>query len=102
MGVAPYYGVISASILGYLVSSFICICVIGYKYNMGSVVRKYTNSRVVSVAPLDYVLEKTHHLSLTVCYQWYEALIITSIITIVLYPIILYSMRVKPIFIGKT
>lgn len=32
---------------------------IGYKYNMGSVVRKYTNSRVVSVAPLDYVLEKT-------------------------------------------
>ena len=34
MGVAPYYGVISASILGYLVSSFICICVIGYKYNI--------------------------------------------------------------------
>lgn len=33
---------------------------IGYKYNMGSVVRKYTNSRVVSVAPLDYVLEKTN------------------------------------------
>jgi prolyl-tRNA editing enzyme YbaK/EbsC (Cys-tRNA(Pro) deacylase) len=32
---------------------------IGYKYNMGSIVRKYTNSRVVSVAPLDYVLEKT-------------------------------------------
>ncbi len=32
---------------------------IGYKYNMGSVVRKYTNSRVVSVAPLDYVLKKT-------------------------------------------
>ncbi len=32
---------------------------IGYKYNMGSVVRKYTNSRVVSVAPLEYVLDKT-------------------------------------------
>ena len=30
MGVAPYYGVISASILGYLVSIFICIIVIGY------------------------------------------------------------------------
>lgn len=26
---------------------------------MGSVVRKYTNSRVVSVAPLEYVLDKT-------------------------------------------
>lgn len=32
---------------------------IGYKYNMGSVVRKYTNSRIVSVAPLEYVLENT-------------------------------------------
>lgn len=32
---------------------------IGYKSNMGSVVRKYINSRVVSVAPLDHVLDKT-------------------------------------------
>lgn len=31
----------------------------GYKYNMSSTVRKYTNSRMVSVAPLDYVLEET-------------------------------------------
>ena len=31
----------------------------GYKYNMSTTVRKYTNSRMVSVAPLDYVLEKT-------------------------------------------
>lgn len=32
----------------------------GYKYNMSSTVRKYTNSRMVSVAPLEYVLEQTH------------------------------------------
>lgn len=31
----------------------------GYRYNMSSTVKKYTNSRMVSVAPLDYVLEKT-------------------------------------------
>ncbi len=31
----------------------------GYKYNMSSTVRKYTNSRIVSVAPLDYILDKT-------------------------------------------
>ena len=31
----------------------------GYKYNMSSTVRKYTNSRIVSVAPLEYVLEQT-------------------------------------------
>lgn len=31
----------------------------GYRYNMSSTVRKHTNSRMVSVAPLEYVLEKT-------------------------------------------
>lgn len=31
----------------------------GYKYNMSSTVRKYTNSRMVSVASLDFVLEQT-------------------------------------------
>lgn len=31
----------------------------GCKYNMSKTVRKHTNSRMVSVAPLDYVLEKT-------------------------------------------
>ena len=34
MGIAPYYGVISASILGYLVSISICIFVIGYKFDI--------------------------------------------------------------------
>lgn len=32
---------------------------VGYKYDMSSTVRKYTNSRMVSVAPLDFVLENT-------------------------------------------
>lgn len=32
---------------------------VGYKYNMSSTVRKYTNSRMVSVAPLEYVLDET-------------------------------------------
>lgn len=32
----------------------------GYRYNMSSTVRKYTNSRIVSVAPLEFVLEKTN------------------------------------------
>ncbi len=31
----------------------------GYKYNMSLTVRKYTKSRMVSVAPLEYVLEQT-------------------------------------------
>ena len=40
--------------------SYVALLVpVGFKYNMSSTVRKYTNSRVVSVAPLEYVLEKT-------------------------------------------
>ena len=31
----------------------------GYRYNMSSTVRKHTHSRMVLVAPLDYVLEQT-------------------------------------------
>ncbi len=31
----------------------------GYRYNMSSTVRKYMDARIVSVASLDYVLEKT-------------------------------------------
>ena len=31
----------------------------GYRYNMSTTVRKYTNSRMVSVAPLEYVLAQT-------------------------------------------
>lgn len=31
----------------------------GYKYNMSSTVRKYTNARMVSVASLEYVLQET-------------------------------------------
>lgn len=32
---------------------------VGYKYNMSTTIRKYTNSRMVSVAPLEKVLEDT-------------------------------------------
>lgn len=40
--------------------SFVALLVpTGYRYNMSSTVRKYTNSRMVSVAPLEYVLEET-------------------------------------------
>ena len=31
----------------------------GFKYDMSSTVRKHTNSRMVSVAPLEYVLDNT-------------------------------------------
>lgn len=40
--------------------SYVALLVpIGYRYNMSTTVRKHMNSRIVSVALLDYVLEKT-------------------------------------------
>ncbi len=36
-----------------------CLVPVGYRYNMTSVVRKALNARTVSVAPLDFVIEKT-------------------------------------------
>lgn len=42
------------------IESYVALLVpTGYKYNMSSTVRKLTNFRMVSVAPLEYVLEKT-------------------------------------------
>ncbi len=41
--------------------SYVALLVpIGYKYNISSTVRKHTNSRMVSVAPLEYVLDETN------------------------------------------
>lgn len=37
----------------------VCLVPVGYRYNMSSVVRKAMNARQVSVAPLDFVLEKS-------------------------------------------
>lgn len=57
---------------------------------------------IIPITAVNYVLENLYDLSSTVCYQWHEALIITVIITIMLYPVVLYSMRDNPIFIGKS
>ena len=50
---------IAVGIRGEIKTYVACIVPVGYKYNMSSVVRKEINARVVSVAPLEYVLEKT-------------------------------------------
>ncbi len=42
------------------IKSYVALLVpTGYKHNMSPTVRKYTNSRMVSVAPFEYVLEQT-------------------------------------------
>ena len=42
------------------IKSYVALLVpVGYIYSMNKTVRKYTNSRMVSVAPIDFVLDKT-------------------------------------------
>ncbi len=57
---------------------------------------------IIPITAVNYVLNNLYNLSSTICYQWYEALIITLTIIMILYPIILYSMKGWPIFIGKS
>ena len=97
-----YYPACYAFLFGVLYG---CKCLNTYRYtiitnlSIGTLV--IIGLHIVPITIINFIIEKANGLSSTICYQWYEALIITVIITIMLYPIILYSMRVKPIFIGK-
>ncbi len=56
---------------------------------------------IVPITIINYIVEKVQGLSTTICYQWYEAFIITIFITVILYPIILFSLNYIPILIGR-
>lgn len=56
---------------------------------------------IVPITIINYIIEKANGLSSTICYQWYETLVITLIITALLYPIILFSLKKVPWMLGK-
>lgn len=56
---------------------------------------------IVPITIINYIMEHFHGLSATICYQWYEALVISIFITAILYPIILLSQKYMPILIGR-
>ena len=56
---------------------------------------------IVPITIINYIIEKANGLSSAVCYQWYEAFVITLIITALLYPIILFFLKNTPWMLGK-
>lgn len=56
---------------------------------------------IVPITTINYIMELLRGLPTTICYQWYKAMIITIIITTVLYPIILFGLKRMPVLIGK-
>ncbi len=56
---------------------------------------------IVPITIINYIMEQFRGLSSTICYQWYEALIISILITAMLYPIILFSQKYIPTLIGR-
>lgn len=56
---------------------------------------------IVPITIINYIMEKVRELSATICYHWYEALVITIVITTVLYPIILLVLKRMPVLIGR-
>lgn len=56
---------------------------------------------IVLVTIVNYALEHILHTSGVICYQWYEAIFLTIIIIAILYPIIIWSIKQCPFFVGK-
>ena len=55
----------------------------------------------VVISIINYSIEQLLQLKGVICYQWYEALPITAVITIILYPIIIIGRKHIPIFLGR-
>ena len=56
---------------------------------------------IIFVTIINFAIEHLRHIEGVICYQWYEALPIALLITIILYPIILFGIRHAPILLGK-
>ena len=56
---------------------------------------------IVPITIINYIMENFRGLFSTICYQWDEALVISLFITIILYPIILFSTKQLPVLIGR-
>lgn len=86
--------------------SYGCKCLNTYKMtfvtNLSVGTLAMIGLHIIPISFINFVIVHSIKQQPPICYQWYEALIITLFITILLYPIILYSIRVKPIFIGKS
>lgn len=97
-----YYPACFAFLFGVL---YACKCLDTYKMkcitnlSIGTLV--IIGLHIVPITIINYIIEKANSLSSTICYQWYEALVITLIITALLYPIILFSLKKAPWMLGK-
>ena len=56
---------------------------------------------IMLVTIVNFTLEHLLHISGVICYHWYEALPLAILIVAVLYPIIIWSNKHCPIFLGK-
>lgn len=56
---------------------------------------------IVPITIINYIMEHFCGLSSTICYHWCDALMITIIISAILYPIILLGIKYMPILLGR-
>ena len=56
---------------------------------------------IVLVTITNYVVEHLLHINGTICYQWYEAIAVSLVIIVLLYPVIIICMNHYSILIGK-
>lgn len=56
---------------------------------------------IVPITVINYILETILHSNSTICYHWYEAILIVLIIIAILYPIILLGKKYFPALLGR-
>ena len=56
---------------------------------------------IIFITVINFAIEHLQHIEGVICYQWYEALPITLLITSILYTIILFGIQHEPILLGK-
>ena len=56
---------------------------------------------IVPITVTNYILENLFHTHTTICYQWYEALLISIVLVVILYPIILMGKKHFPVLLGR-
>ena len=56
---------------------------------------------IVAITVINFTLEHIHHINYTICYHWYEALLVAIAIVFALYPIIILAKRHIPTLLGR-
>lgn len=100
--IALYYPARLAFLMGVLCGcKLLNRCRLPFIENLSNGTLVIVGLHIVLITAINFILEKGLKLSSTICYQWYEALLVTLLITALLYPVILFAKNHCQPLIGR-